>query len=104
MATASIIDFNMKTREKVIRKEQEVLGGSFDKDNYIEERVWATAKDGTQVPISMVYKKGLIKMGKPIIALCLWFIWSFHGCLFFINKIILTRQRFCLCHCAHSRW
>jgi oligopeptidase B len=42
MATpASIIDFNMKTREKVIRKEQEVLGGSFDKDNYIEERVWA---------------------------------------------------------------
>jgi protease II len=29
----------MKTREKVIRKEQEVLGGSFDKDNYIEERV-----------------------------------------------------------------
>jgi protease II len=38
--------------------------GSFDKDNYIEERVWATAKDGTQVPISMVYKKGLIKMGK----------------------------------------
>jgi oligopeptidase B len=50
-------------------------------------------KDGTQVPISMVYKKGLIKMGKPIL-LCLWFIWSFHGCLFFINKIILTRQRF----------
>jgi oligopeptidase B len=34
MATpASIIDFNMKTKEKVIRKEQEVLG-SFDKDNY----------------------------------------------------------------------
>ena len=65
MATpASIIDFNMKTKEKVIRKEQEVLGGSFDKDNYIEERVWATAKDGTQVPISMVYKKGLIKDGE----------------------------------------
>jgi oligopeptidase B len=92
MATpASIIDFNMKTREKVT-KEQEVLGG-FDKDNYIEERVWATAKDGTQVPISMVYKKGSDD-GKTHIALCLWFIWSFHGCLFFINKIILTRQRF----------
>jgi oligopeptidase B len=66
MATpASIIDFNMKTREKVIRKEQEVLGGSF-KDNYIEERVWATAKDGTQVPISMVYKRS-DKDGKPIL-------------------------------------
>ncbi|WP_016990405.1 S9 family peptidase [Flavobacterium sp. ACAM 123] len=65
MATpASIIDFDMKTKEKTVRKEQEVLGGSFDKDNYIEERVWATAKDGTQIPISMVYKKGLKKDGK----------------------------------------
>jgi len=65
MATpASIIDFNMKTKEKEVKKEQEVLGGNFDKDNYIEERVWATAKDGTQIPISMVYRKGLKKDGK----------------------------------------
>jgi oligopeptidase B len=65
MATpASIIDFNMKTKEKEVKKEQEVLGGAFDKKNYIEERVWATAKDGTQVPISMVYKKGMKKDGK----------------------------------------
>jgi oligopeptidase B len=65
MATpASIIDFNMKTKEKEVKKEQEVLGGAFDKNNYIEERVWATAKDGTQVPISMVYKKGMKKDGK----------------------------------------
>ncbi|MFN7100870.1 MAG: prolyl oligopeptidase family serine peptidase, partial [Flavobacterium sp.] len=40
------------------------LGGKFDKDNYTEERVWATAKDGTKVPISMVYRKGLKKDGK----------------------------------------
>lgn len=65
MATpASIIDFNMKTKEKEIKKEQEVLGGKFDKNNYIEERVWASAKDGTQVPISMVYRKGMKKDGK----------------------------------------
>jgi oligopeptidase B len=70
-----------------------VLGGSFDKDNYIEERVWAT-KDGTQVPISMVYKKGLIKMGKPIIALCLWFIWSFHGCYFSSTRLSLLDRGF----------
>jgi oligopeptidase B len=44
MATpASVIDFNMKTKEKTILKEQEVLGGKFDKNNYIEERIWATA-------------------------------------------------------------
>jgi len=64
MATpASIIDFNMKTKEKQIIKEQEVLGGKFDKNNYTEERVWATAQDGTKVPISMVYRKELRKDG-----------------------------------------
>jgi len=64
MATpASIIDFNMKTKEKQLMKEQEVLGGKFDKKNYIEERVWATAQDGTKVPISMVYRKELKKDG-----------------------------------------
>jgi oligopeptidase B len=64
MATpASIIDFNMKTMEKQIMKEQEVLGGKFDKNNYIEERIWATAQDGTKVPISMIYRKELKKDG-----------------------------------------
>lgn len=60
---SSVIDFNMHTREKTILKEQEVLGGKFDKNNYQEERVWATAKDGTKVPISLVYKKGIKKDG-----------------------------------------
>ena len=60
---SSIIDFNMKTKEKETKKEQQVLGGKFNKNNYIEERVWATATDGTKVPISMVYKKGLKKDG-----------------------------------------
>ncbi|MDI1317933.1 S9 family peptidase [Flavobacterium sp.] len=61
---ASVIDFNMKTKEKTILKEQEVIGGKFDKNKYIEERVWATAKDGTKVPISMVYRKGIKKDSK----------------------------------------
>jgi len=61
---SSVIDFNMKTKEKEIKKEQQVLGGKFDKKNYIEERVWATAQDGTKIPISMVYKKDLKKDGK----------------------------------------
>ena len=60
MATPnSVIDFNMRTKEKNILKEQEVLGGQFDKSNYIEKRVWATAQDGVKIPVSMVYKKGL---------------------------------------------
>jgi len=61
---SSVIDFNMKTKTKEILKEHQVLGGKFDKDNYIEERVWATARDGVKVPVSMVYRKGLQKNGK----------------------------------------
>lgn len=60
----SVIDFNMKTKTKEIKKEFEVLGGKFDKNNYKEERVWATALDGTQIPISLVYRKELKKDGK----------------------------------------
>jgi oligopeptidase B len=59
----SVIDFNMKTKEKTVLKEHEVLGGQFDKANYTEERVWATAKDGTQIPISMIYRNGMQKDG-----------------------------------------
>jgi oligopeptidase B len=60
---SSVIDFNMKTKEKEIKKEQAVLGGQFDKNNYVEERVWASAKDGIKVPISLVYRKDLKKDG-----------------------------------------
>jgi oligopeptidase B len=56
---SSVIDFNMRTKEKTVLKEHEVLGGKFDKNNYTEKRLWATAKDGTQVPISVVYRKGI---------------------------------------------
>lgn len=59
---ASIYEMNMQTGEKRLLKEQEVLGG-FDKNNYQTERVWATAKDGTQIPVSLLYKKGLKKDG-----------------------------------------
>jgi len=61
---SSVIDFNMKDKTKVVLKEQEVLGGKFDKNNYEEKRVWATAKDGTKVPISLIYKKGIQLDGK----------------------------------------
>jgi len=61
---SSIIDFNMKTKTKVVLKEQQVLGGQFDKNNYVEERVWATAQDEVKIPISLVYRKGLKKDGK----------------------------------------
>lgn len=64
MATpASVMEINMDTKTQIVLKEQEVLG-DFNKDNYEEVRLWATAQDGTKIPISVVYRKGLKKNGK----------------------------------------
>ncbi|MDT0690641.1 S9 family peptidase [Salegentibacter sp. F188] len=59
----SVVDFNMETGEKTVLKEQEVLG-DFDKDNYESERIWATAEDGTRIPVTMVYRKGMERNGE----------------------------------------
>ena len=45
---------------RVVKDVQPVLGG-FDKSNYQTERLWATAKDGTKVPISLVYRKDMFR-------------------------------------------
>jgi len=54
---ASIIDFDMVNKTKDVKKEQEVLGGTFNKENYVSERIWATAEDGTKIPMSVVHHK-----------------------------------------------
>jgi oligopeptidase B len=59
---ATIVDYNMESRAKEIKKVAPVLGG-FNSDNYQTEYVWATARDGVKVPVSIVYKKGLVKNG-----------------------------------------
>ncbi len=59
---ATVFDVNLLTKEKKTMKVQEVLGG-FDRNNYVSERIYATARDGVKVPISIVYKKGFQKDG-----------------------------------------
>jgi len=59
---SSTYDYDMATKEKTLKKEQEVVGG-YNKADYVTERLYAIAKDGTKVPISLVYKKGLVKDG-----------------------------------------
>lgn len=54
---SSVIDFNMNDRSKDIKKEQEVLGGNFNKENYTSKRIWVPARDGKQVAVSLVYRK-----------------------------------------------
>jgi oligopeptidase B len=54
----SVYDYDMKTRQRKLLKQQEVLGG-YDPKNYEARRIWSVARDGTKVPISVVYKKGV---------------------------------------------
>ncbi len=54
---SSVIDFNMSDKSKEIKKEQEVLGGKFDKKNYISKRIWVPTRDGKKVALSIVHHK-----------------------------------------------
>jgi oligopeptidase B len=56
-------DYNMSTKERSLKKRQEVVGGH-NPDNYETKRLYATARDGKKIPISIVYKKGFHKDGK----------------------------------------
>jgi len=53
-------DFDMATRERTLLKQEEVLGG-FDAANYQAERLWAPARDGERVPVTLVYRKDRFK-------------------------------------------
>ncbi|MBI3469790.1 MAG: S9 family peptidase, partial [Candidatus Solibacter usitatus] len=59
----SVFDYDMDTQRSKLLKQQEVLGG-YDPKQYVSERLWATARDGVKVPISIVYKKGFQRNGK----------------------------------------
>lgn len=58
----STYDYNMKTREKTLLKQEEVVGG-FNRGDYVTERLSAPARDGKEVPVSLVYRKGTPKDG-----------------------------------------
>jgi oligopeptidase B len=59
----SVYDYEVGTGKSTLLKRQEVLGG-YDPSQYASERLWATARDGTKVPVSIVYKKGFPRDGK----------------------------------------
>lgn len=58
----SVFDYNVPAGTSALLKRQEVLGG-YDPSAYVSERLWATARDGVRVPISIVYKKGFARDG-----------------------------------------
>ncbi|MDR6560812.1 MULTISPECIES: S9 family peptidase [unclassified Arcicella] len=59
---SSVYDYDMDHQTQTLMKEQTVLG-DFDKDDYVSERLYATARDGIKIPISIVYKKGFKRDG-----------------------------------------
>ncbi|HKA62114.1 MAG TPA: S9 family peptidase, partial [Methylomirabilota bacterium] len=59
---SSVYDYDMETRKATLLKQTEVLGG-YDPSRYESQRLWATAKDGTRIPISLVYRKGTPRDG-----------------------------------------
>jgi oligopeptidase B len=52
----SVFDYDVRTRKRVLRKQQPVLGG-YDSSQYLSERLHATTSDGTHIPISIVYRR-----------------------------------------------
>lgn len=58
-----VVSYNMKNRTREVLKKDSVPG-EFNEEDYQIERVFATAADGTQIPMSLVYKKGLVKNGE----------------------------------------
>lgn len=71
----SVFDYDMNEKTRTLIKEQPVLGG-YDKAAYITERIWATARDGKKVPVSLVYRKGLRMDGT---APCLLYAYGSYG-------------------------
>ncbi|MCC7245344.1 MAG: S9 family peptidase [Saprospiraceae bacterium] len=58
----TVVDYDMESRTKTVKKVAPVLG-NFDANNYVTEYIWVTARDGVKVPMSIMYKKGLVKNG-----------------------------------------
>lgn len=90
----TVYDYNMSTREMTLKKRKPVLGG-FDPNNYQSERLMVSARDGTLVPISLVYRKGFVRDGN---APCLLYGYGSYGAsmdpYFLINAISLLDRGF----------
>ena len=53
----SVYDYDMSSRQRTLRKRQDVLGG-YKPEDYESRRIWSVSRDGTKVPVSLVYRKG----------------------------------------------
>ena len=54
---SSVYEFDMETQETILLKQQEVMDQNFSPEHYVEKRIWATARDGEKIPISLIHHK-----------------------------------------------
>ncbi len=98
----STFDYNMDTEKKELKKQQEIVGG-YDKNNYVTERSWATARDGVKVPVSIVYKKGMKKDGQNPLLLTGYGSYGYSNDPFFSRNALSLLNRGFIYVIAHIR-
>jgi oligopeptidase B len=99
---SSVFDYNMETQERELKKETPVLGG-YDRSQYASEWLMATAQDGTQVPVSIVYKKGTEKTGNNSLYLIGYGSYGYPYPVTFSSNRLSLLDRGIVCAIAHIR-
>ena len=98
----STFDHNMRTGERTLLKQQEVIDDNFSPDNYTSERLMVEVRDGVKVPVSMVYRKGTERNGEnPFLLYAYGSYGSQHGPLFLQRAPVVVGPRICVCDCPH---
>lgn len=101
ISPTSVIDYNMQTGKRTIKKVQPVIG--YNKDEYTSEYVWATARDGARVPISIMYKKGTKLDGNNACLLYAYGSYGFSTDPYFNSNILSLVNRGFVYAIAHIR-
>jgi oligopeptidase B len=102
LTPSSVFDYNMDTRQQTLLKEQPVLGG-YDRSRYTSERIYATAKDGTRIPISLVYRKGIRRDGRAPALLEAYGSYGYPSDVFFSSNDVSLLDRGMVLALAHIR-
>ena len=62
---SSLFTWNLNSNEKELVHQKKLIDPNFSSENYVSKRIWATANDGTKIPVSLIYKKGIDLKNAP---------------------------------------
>ena len=98
----SVFDYDVTSRERKLLKRTEILGG-FDPTRYVSERRWALARDGTRIPVSLVFRRGLKSDGTAPMFLLAYGSYGFPSEVTFNANRVSLLERGIVCGIAHVR-